>query len=130
MDRKIVTLRVEAVCTPAAALLFLATLVGYGCGPAPEPGQQAAPLGAAHWPALRPLPAACEGQQMQALFAPDDPTVSLELSHIDRVRAARALVKTTSAEGTSTRWPWTATTPAAATWPSGCGCSSATASRA
>lgn len=45
------------------------------------------------------VPAACQGAALQVLFAPDDPTVSLELSHIERVRQAFAKNGKTYLEG-------------------------------
>ncbi len=102
MNKKIVTLRVMAAAAFPGLPLLLATLLAVGCGPeqAPAPGgRSVAGLGAANWPALRALPATCQDQHLQALFAPDDPTVTLELSYIDRVRAARAKTGVTYAEG-------------------------------
>lgn len=42
------------------------------------------------WPAVAPLPGACEAEKpVTALFTPDDPVTTLELGWIDRVRQAR-----------------------------------------
>lgn len=56
----------------------------------------------ADWPANGAVPDRCEAKvALQALFAPEDPTASLELAMIDRVREKRAADPGTYAEGES-----------------------------
>ena len=58
----------------------------------------------AAWPAVAPLPDRCDAERpLEVFFAPDDPTVTLELSWIDAVRTARALDPRDYAEGEN---PW------------------------
>ena len=65
----------------------------------PPPGGKADQSGR-DWPAMSALPAACDLEPtFRALFAPDDPTVTLELALIDKIRAARKADPATYSEG-------------------------------
>ncbi|TNF25766.1 MAG: hypothetical protein EP329_22430 [Deltaproteobacteria bacterium] len=102
--------------TRAASLLIALTLGLIACGDASAPPvvldlEDANPLVArtairstATWPAVAALPEACDAERpFEVFFAPDDPTVTLELTWIDSVRAARALDPQTYVEGHN---PW------------------------
>lgn len=54
----------------------------------------------ADWPSNAPLPTACDLEPpVQVFFTPDDPTTTLELDLIDKVRAARKASETDYPEG-------------------------------
>ena len=73
------------------ATLIIAALTLACGGQEPLSGDvDAAQILSSSWPAMGTLPAACSKQQpLVTFFAPNDPTVTLELSLIDEVRAAR-----------------------------------------
>ena len=72
--------------------LCLATPLQAGCGDVPHLDAATGATSQHQWPATGSLPAACavSGLALEVLFAPDDATVTAELSLIDRVRSARA----------------------------------------